>query len=151
MDFFVSRAMQVGYMDDSQLRALHAKERDRGTCFANFEIQRMFGLSTVKDRWLIPDDNGAQEIHAQRVKMELLTSKVARNEVVTLYKDNHEKKDFNLPPWENLTIGNLESVHAFDARVLDAVNDMKISLVFSGAGAGKSSLRDRAKASRVLA
>lgn len=150
MEFFVARAMQIGCLDESQLLALHARERELGHCIHNSQIQRMFGLTTIKDLMLIPEDDASQERHSARVKRDLLTTKIAKNEVVTLYRDNHESKDFNLPPWECLNISNPELVHAFDCRVLDGVKDGNISLVYSGGSPAKGSLKDRAKASRVF-
>ncbi len=142
MDFYVSRAMQVAGMNAQQLTDLHAREREKGYCFANFNIQSLFGLPTIKDAFLIPEEGCEQ--HAQRVRTELLTQKIAESMPFEKVNEHKQKIIERMAPWEYLHTAAVEFVHAYDARVHDAASSGTMNFVYAG-GAKKSGnrLRDR--------
>lgn len=72
MKDFVARAMQVACLDQYQLEKLHKAEQTKGYCFPNWNIQRLFGLKSIKDCLGIPIDEGTHLAHAQRLENELL-------------------------------------------------------------------------------
>lgn len=148
MDFYVNRAMLIACLNPDQFLALHARERSIGRLLAPFEAQRVFGLKTIKETFQIPEDEAAQAQHAARVKGELLSRKVAEDVHLTDAEGNIEK---TLKPWEAITEAAPERVHNFDARVQVAAEEGKVRFFYEGAAGTGSTLRDRAKASRVLA
>lgn len=148
MDYYVSRAMQISCLSPEQIIALHNKERGLSRLLANFEVQRVFGLQPVKELLMIPEEGAAQEQHAARVRNDLLSKKVAVDLQLTDGKGNVE---LTMKPWEYLIDTTLERIHAFDVRVQGAIEDGKISFAYEGPVASGVRLRDRTKASRVLA
>lgn len=149
MDFYVGRAMQIAGMSLQQIDDLHAIERERGYCLPNWNIQEVFHLTPIRTHWCIPDDGALQEIHAARVRQNLLSQKVAIDESEERVNNDGQKMVIHLKPWEAVTTGRVESVHRYDARVHDAVSTGKISFAFEGGpSSGGTRLRDRVGSGR---
>lgn len=148
MDFYVSRAMQISCLEIGQINDLHDIERGRGSCLANWNIQNIFNLPTIKERWCISDDGAAQEGHANRVRTMLLSQKVAQNETEKRVNADGKEETFVARPWEAITTGRLDSTHAYDARVYDAIQAGQISFTYEGSASTGNRLRDRVTAGR---
>lgn len=151
MDFFVARSMQIAGMEILQINDLHDRERKCGYCLPNWNIQSLFHLPSVRDRWMIPDDAGAQAEHAQRIRTRLLSDRIARGDSYEAVEKGGMKKTIVLAPWENVTVGRMESVHLFDAMVYDAVAAGTMSFAYEGGSSSGSRLRDRVMAGRRAA
>lgn len=150
MDFYVSRALQIGCLEGWQMEDLHVREDRRSTCLANFEIQDIYGLASIKERFNIPEDNGLQAQHAARIRARLLSDRIANGETVNVVM-NGEDRTIALKPWESLVEGNVMAIHAYDRKVFDAVAGGLISFAFEG-GSPKSTGRrmaDRFETARV--
>lgn len=148
MDYYVNRAMMIACLNPDQFLALHAKERAIGRLLAPFEAQRIFGLATIKETFSIPEDEAAQVQHAVRIRTELLGKKIAEDVHLT---DSNGRIEKTLKPWEAITEAAPERVHNFDNRVQAAAEEGAIHFAYEGGVAGGSKLRERARASRVLA
>jgi len=143
MDFYISRAMQIGCLDRYQIEKLHAKETSLGECLANFEIQRIFGIPEIKAKLMIPNDDGLQDVHAKNVRCQLLTQKVAVDEPIAFVSSNGEARREILKPWQSIVIGRLQAVHAYDWSVHEAVDAGRVSLHYAGPSSSGNRLRDR--------
>ena len=148
MDFYVGRAMQIAGMELGQIEDLHARERERGYCIPNWNIQELFRLAPIRTHWCIPEEGSAQEGHAQRVRGALLAQKIAIDETEERVSNDGKKMTFRMAPWEAITTSRVESVHRFDSRVHDAVRAGQISFGYEGASSGGTRLRDRVSAGR---
>jgi|GEM_PF-6498861 len=72
MEFWLARAMQVAAIEDEEtVQRLHAVEEKRGHCLANWNIQELFKLKTIKDTHHIPEDDELQARHNRRIANEL--------------------------------------------------------------------------------
>ena len=113
MDYYVARAMQVAYMSQDDIRALHAHEDKRGYCLNPFDIQHLFGIASIKETWMIPDDdNEAQVSHSARVKSAIDRLGLTRT-------------DYGFPGQINT-----DATHAFDWAV--SKNTGNVDFVYSG-------------------
>ena len=148
MDFYVGRAMQIAGMELGQIEDLHARERERGYCIPNWNIQELFRLAPIRTHWCIPEDGAMQDAHAQRVRQALLGQKIAIDEREERVNNDNQPITVYLKPWEAVTTGRVESVHRYDARVHDAVRAGQISFGYEGASGGGTRLRDRVGAGR---
>lgn len=148
MDFYVNRAMLIACLNPHQIIALHAKERSMGRILAPFEVQSILGVPTIKEMFGIPEDESAQSQHANRIRSELLARKVAEDIQLV---DSEGRIEKTLKPWEGITESVPERVHDYDIRVQSAAEEGKILFAYEGPSSGGGKLRDRAKASRVLA
>jgi hypothetical protein len=148
MDFYLSRAMQIAGMDIGPINDLHDRERERGYCLPNWNVQMLFHLPTIRERWCIPDDEAAQSAHANRVRGQLLSLKIARNEQKQVVNNEGNEITEVLKPWEAVTTGNIDFAHEYDARVYDAVQAGTISFAYEGAASSGTRLRDRVTSGR---
>ena len=129
MDFFVARAMQIASLEHWQINDLHGMEERKGRLYQNCEIQSVFGMPTLKDRWSIPEDNNLQAAHAARIRSQLLTQRVAMSEARII--DDAEKPVI-IPPWHSLTPDNPTVFPQFDRAVREAADAGKIVFNFQG-------------------
>lgn len=72
----VARAMQVSYLTEPQLRALQEREKMRGYAIPNWNIQDLFHIDSIKDKYGIPNDDEAQLKHQTRVEKEMWDHKM---------------------------------------------------------------------------
>lgn len=146
MDFFIARSMQIAGMEITQINDLHDIERKRGYCLPNWNIQTIFHLPTIKDRWMVPEDG--MVAHAQRLRGDLLSQQIARDDSFMGVNNDGQEMKIVLRPWEALTTGRVEAVHAFDASVFDAVQEGRLSFAYAGGASSGTRLRDRVGAGR---
>lgn len=72
MEEYLSRAMCISCLESSQVERLQSLERARGYLIPNANIMELFGLSPIKNRYGIPEDDKALSVHKERVKNEIL-------------------------------------------------------------------------------
>lgn len=71
MKTYLGRAMQVSYLTQEQLEKLQTREKIRGYLIPNWNIQSVFGIPSIKERYGIPDNNENQIQHNNRIDKEL--------------------------------------------------------------------------------
>lgn len=80
MEFWLARAMQMSYLDESQIQRIQLTEKNIKPwphCIANGNIQEILQVPPIRQRWGIPDDAESQAKHAQRIEMELKRINIA--------------------------------------------------------------------------
>lgn len=135
MEYYLCRAMEVCRLSEDQLNRLHTHEaserlvknfnpalgtyeqiENRGQrCLMPYEIQARFNLPTLKEVYLIPEDDAAQSTHNQRLRGDM--------------------RKFDLVPIVDLSTLNVEKVHDFDFKVKKLNDELKLDFVYRG---GKS-------------
>ena len=68
---YVNRAMMISILDQEQIDKLHEVEKAKGYLIPNWNIQKIFSLPEIKDRYSIPDDSEIQIGHNKRIELEL--------------------------------------------------------------------------------
>lgn len=63
--------MQIAGMEQDQIEALQKIERERGYLMPNWNIQQLFHIPTVKEKWGIPDKEDLLFVHHQRIEKEI--------------------------------------------------------------------------------
>lgn len=111
----VARAMQVSCLSKDQLKKLQERENERKYLIANWNIQQLFKIQSIKDICNIPFDDEAQARHQARIEKDLYQAKL----FIT-----GEQYDTDL-----------EWVHAFDWNIFN--NRNKINWDYSSGGARK--------------
>ena len=72
MKNYVARAIQVSVMENDQLESVHRLELNKGYLIPNWNIQYLFQLPTVKEKYFIlEDDNEAHFKYGARIEKEL--------------------------------------------------------------------------------
>jgi hypothetical protein len=99
MKGFVARTQLVSYLTREQLEKVQAREKIRGYIIPNWNIQEVFGLPTIKEKYGLPDDNEALARNNTRIEAEL------KNKGFMSTGEYYE--------------GNLEWMHAFDWNVFN--------------------------------
>lgn len=112
-----ARAMQIVCLMGEQIEQLHELEKNRGYLIPNWNIQSLFGLPTIKDRFRIPFDDAAQSNHAMRIESEINKNGFYNVEL------SHIENNMNLD-W----------THAFDWTIFN--NQGKISWDYVGGRTG---------------
>lgn len=67
----IARAMQISCLEKDQIERLHSTEKRLGYILQNWNIQRIFGIGTIKDKYNLPSDNELLSAHNDRVEAEL--------------------------------------------------------------------------------
>ena len=67
----IARAMLIPMLGEENIKLLHENEKKRGIWFLPFNICGLFHLSTIKERYGIPDDGESQANHIQRIEGEI--------------------------------------------------------------------------------
>ncbi len=109
---YIGRAMMVSMLEEPQLINLQDIEKAKGYLIPNWNIQTMYGLSSIKDRYGIPDDSIEQNSHNKRIMDEI--------------------DRLHLKSIDELFPEGLDWIHAFDWNIMAAKN--KIVWDFVGAG-----------------
>lgn len=71
MKNFVARAMQVSFLTEDQLERLHKVERGTGYLIPNWNLQNIFDLPMIRERYNLPVDNELLAQHNTRIEHEL--------------------------------------------------------------------------------
>lgn len=98
MEYYLSRAFEVARLSLAQLEALHAAESLRPRALMPQEIQKCFGLSSLRDYFGFSDSDSDTAALNSRVRLELETRKV-------------------WPYRYDLSSLDVDQVHAFDDRL----------------------------------
>lgn len=98
MKNYVCRAIQVSAMDQDQVNRLHEREKLCGFLLPNWNIQELFHLSRLRDKYNLP------------VESELITAHNGRIE--------RELKEKGFLKTGNYLEGSLDWTHAFDKNVV---------------------------------
>lgn len=132
MEYHLCRAMEICRLTEDQLFNLHeheakerifeewdqrtqtfGKSRDKATRgLMPFEIQELFKLSPLKEHYSIPENDIAQSVHNQRLRLEL--------------------KGLGLAPKFDLVISDVPTIHAFDTSIREADKQGKLNLHYQG-------------------
>ncbi len=118
MKGYVARAMQVAAMSGVQIADLHERELALGYLIPNWNIQTLFKLPLLKDRWSIPENAEALAAHAGRIENEIDRAGLTKVDAV-------EQPGIDAPT-------NLLWTHAFDWTVNHRSGD--VTWEYSGAG-----------------
>lgn len=123
MEYGLCRAMISCQLDLDQLFRLHEKEKVRGFAYFPFEVNELFGTPALRIFYEIPDDEGMQGAHIQRIRSEFYREKI-------------------WPRFRNLCVTDLEEINVFDEEIRKiVVEDMKIEMKYVGRG-GKGRIRN---------
>lgn len=71
-----ARAIQIAALERDQLDTLHTIEKRCGHILPNWNIQEIFHLPNLKDKWKIPDDEISQKNHNDRIEMEIASKRL---------------------------------------------------------------------------
>lgn len=80
IEFWVARAMQMAYLDEEQVNRIHAVEKRCTHPLANFNIQSILKVPTMRERWNIPPEKELQAPHADRIRRQMIEKGFARIE-----------------------------------------------------------------------
>lgn len=119
MEFFVSRALDVGRLSYEELMGLHVAENNEKRCLLPFEVTKRFRLANIKAHYGVPDGNGmgiagAQAKWAEHVRREIAGG--ALNKVPVPH-----------------SVHDLETAHPFDLAVFEAVEKLAVNLTYEAA------------------
>lgn len=124
MEFYVSRAMEIGRMTVHEVGAIHHHEKKIGRALCAHELQEVLKKVPLKDHYEVPDDDASEARHTLRIKADLKRLLVA--------------PEVDLSPFE------VEIVHRFDGAVFDLVVKVGLNLSYQS-GRNVSSLRSQLK------
>jgi len=68
---YLARAMMVSMLEADQLKKVQLREKVWRHLIANWNIQELFGLPSIRERYGIPDEPEAQISHNQRIEFEI--------------------------------------------------------------------------------
>lgn len=71
MKNYVARAIQISVLDQDKVDRLHEREKSCGFLIANYNIQDLFHLLTLRERYNLPVENELLAQHSQRIEQEL--------------------------------------------------------------------------------
>ena len=125
MDYFISRAMEVGRLTEGQLEVLHFKEERENQCLVPHEIQRLFKSQKLKEWYSLPNDDTEQAKNNQSLRLQM--------------------EEQGLTPGKgDLNVTDVLGAHEWDGKILQAVKDGKIDFYYHGNV--KKRLRDSVEA-----
>lgn len=113
MEYVICRAMEIGRLESEEMIKLQAKERNIERCLLPCEIQEIFGLPTLKERYQIPEHEVAQGQHVQKIRGMM-------------------RKEGLIPKKEDFAIRDVEAIHKQDGRVRQMIDDLRIDFTFQG-------------------
>jgi hypothetical protein len=125
MKDYLSRAMQISTMELDQIEKLHEIENLRGYLIPNCNIQDLFNLPTIKDRYNIPDDDLAQAGHNKRIDAEINRLELRKTDPAADSLDYWHKFDFN-------------------------VHNLKHSMIWDYAGGGRKNVKDLINSGAII-
>lgn len=128
IEFWVARAMQMAYLDEKQVERIHVVENRCTHPLANFNIQSILKIPTIKERWGIPTEKEPQALHADRIRMELVSKGFQKSE-----------SDGRLEALD------LDAIHALDWTVLARGSEIIWDCVPSNSLAGEGGYKKRFK------
>ncbi len=121
MEYFLCRAMEIGRLSSDQIDLLHIIEKE--SLLMPHEIQNRFGVPPLKENYQIPpEDLTGQAQHNQRLRGDFRRAGI--------YPESGD-----LPR-------DLKIVHAFDAKVNEALIENKINLFYMGGKSAKKRFSD---------
>lgn len=103
MENFLARAMQVSYLTEEQLNRIHAVENRCGQCIANWNIQDILKIPSIRDTWYIPDDAESQARHAARIRKELFSKEIVNPHA---YPGDTDKESTHAMDWAIIQRGS---------------------------------------------
>lgn len=71
MKEYVARAMQVSYLEKEQLEKVQAREDIRHYIIPNLNIQEVFGIPTIREKYNLPIEDELLSRHYLRIESEL--------------------------------------------------------------------------------
>lgn len=119
MRYATARAMQIATLDLGQIDRLHEVEKAVSRCLMPYEMQSIFGISEMKGRYELPDNDEGLSTHKNRIEAELKRLEL-------------EKKCGYISEIQ------VENTHKFDMEVYG--NKGQIVWEYSGGGKRKSSV-----------
>lgn len=78
MKSYVGRAIQISYMEKEAIQKLQEIENEKKYIIPNWNIQSIFMIPSIKERYKIPEENDAQAIHSTRIEKELLQKEIVK-------------------------------------------------------------------------
>lgn len=123
---YVARAMQVSMLEQDQLERIHLIENAAHFILPNWNIQSLFDLPEIKDRYDIPEADDQQINHHRRIEKELTDKKLIQTG--KFYEDK------------------IEMTHAQDWNVWNA----KDQILWDYAGSRKTNLKEMLRGSLAL-
>lgn len=120
MEYFICRALEIARLNEEQLIAMQVKEDNLGRALLPGEIQEIFSLPPLKEHYQIPEVEAAQSQYNQKVAGDL-----RRN---GLYLTNTR---------------DIEELHAWDNKVRQASDELKVDFTFRFGGGRKRKLSDQ--------
>lgn len=82
---YIARAMMIAMLESDQIRKIQERERARGYLIPNCNIQELLGLSTIRERFGVPEEPESQISHNQRIEFEIDRLALRKTE---LYEDH---------------------------------------------------------------
>jgi len=126
MELYGARALQVSMLTHNQLEELQSREKLQGSYLPNWNVQRLFHLGTIKDKYNIPkEDLGAQADYSERIE-EMIKS------MGLLSGDGGGF----------IGSGDLEIIHAFDWRIFNNLNLLNFDAEPSSQSVRRRRLKD---------
>lgn len=123
MEYLISRSMEISRLTYEEMLKVQTRERNIKRCLYPSEIQEIFGLPSLKERYQIPDHEGSQGQHAQYVRGMM-------------------RQNGLIPKHGDLSVNEVDEIHRFDSTVKTLADDLRVDFTYRGGKSNKKRISD---------